>query len=133
MRRLIALFALSAVLAGLHAVPALAHAEKLAGGEWVLAGKSGKAAPYLRFEGGRVAGSGGCNRFGASYTQSGDSLSFSPVAATRMACKGAPMTTEHAFFDMLGRVKAMRIEGDTLSLLDGKGQVIGKLTRRMAQ
>lgn len=130
MRRLTAV---TAVLAGLLAMPVLAHAEKLSGGEWVLAGQSGQGAPFLRFEAGRVGGSGGCNGFGASYKQSGSSLSFSPIAATRMACAGNAMETEHAFFAMLEQVKGMKLDGDTLQLLDGKGQVIATLTRRMGQ
>ena len=130
MRRLIAL---SAILIGLGAMPVLAHAEKLAGGEWVLNGHSGKGAPFLRFEAGRVGGSGGCNQFGAGYQQSGDRLSFEPIMSSRMACMGAAMETENAFFDMLGRVQGMKLEGDTLKLLDASGKVIGALTRRMAQ
>jgi len=130
MRRLIAV---SAVLAGLYAMPVLAHAENLTGGDWVLSGQGGKGGPFLRFEAGRVGGSGGCNEFGASYKQSGDSLSFSPIAATRMACAGSAMDTERAFFGMLERVQGMKLDGDTLTLLDGSGKVIGTLTRRMAQ
>lgn len=126
-------FVLTAILAALQVAPALAHADKLAGGEWALAGKSGEDQPYLRFEGGRVGGSGGCNRFGASYSQSGDSLSFSPIAATRMACKGSAGETERAFFDMLGRVKGMKLSDDTLTLLDAEGRVLGTLTRRMTE
>ena len=129
MRRMIALTLLMlAVLAG----PAFAHEEKLAGGEWVLDG-AGERGPLLRFEAGRVAGIGGCNRFGGRYELTGDALSFSPLMATRMACRPDLMKAEQDFFDMLGKVKAMKLDGDTLQLLDGEGQQLARFTRRVAQ
>ncbi|MCA3555598.1 META domain-containing protein [Aestuariivirga sp.] len=128
MRQLIAVSGLTlALLAG----PALAHQEKLAGADWVLAGQTGQRAPFLRFEAGRVAGLGGCNRFGASYQLKGDRLSFSAIAATRMACDG--MEAEQAFFAMLGKVKAMKLDGDRLELLDGQGKVLAAFARRTAE
>jgi XRE family transcriptional regulator, regulator of sulfur utilization len=45
--------------------------------------------PSLQFvAGGRVTGSDGCNRIGASYTLVGASITFGPLIATRMACPG---------------------------------------------
>ena len=45
------------------------------------------SAPFLVFdEGGRVSGSGGCNRLAGTYTASGEQLAFGPLATTRMAC-----------------------------------------------
>lgn len=55
---------LSLLMLGLLAVPAAAHQDALAGVDWVLAGETGQRAPFLRFQAGRVAGLGGCNRFG---------------------------------------------------------------------
>ena len=129
MRRTL-LSALAALM--IAASPASAHEDRLAGGEWVLDG-SGARPPVLRFEAGRVSGTGGCNRFGGSYESDGATLSFSPLAATRMACPGEAMKTEQAFFDMLGKVKAMKLEGDRLDLLDGEGKVIGRFARQVAE
>ena len=130
MRRL---FAVSCLVLGLIAGPALAHEEKLAGAEWVLDGVTGERGPLLRFEAGRVAGIGGCNRFGGQYELKGDSLTFSPLAATRMACPGEAMKTEQAFFDMLGKVKAVKLEGDRLELLGANGEVLGRFNRQVAE
>jgi heat shock protein HslJ len=130
MRRIITLgFLLVAALAG----PAIAHEEKLAGADWVLTGVSGGRGPFLRFDGGRVGGLGGCNRFGGRYELKGDDLTFSPLMTTRMACRPDMMKAEQAFFDMLGKVKAIRLEGDRLELLDGKGTVLGRFARRVAE
>ena len=117
----------------LTAPPALAHQEKLAGVDWVLAGQTGERTPYLRFDGGRVGGLGGCNRFGGRYAMDGDRLSFSPLMATRMACRPDIMKAEQAFLDMLGQVKAMKLDGERLELLDGAGKVLAVFDRRVAE
>ena len=128
-RRIAVPFLVLAALAG----PAFAHQEKLAGGEWVLAGESGRQAPSLRFEGGRVAGSGGCNRFGGKYELTGSRLSFSPLAATRMACPPEIMKKEQGFFAMLGAVRGLTFEGDRLELRDGEGKVLASFVRRLEE
>ena len=112
------------------ATPGSAHEDKLAGGEWVLDGGGSKPA-VLRFEAGRVSGTGGCNRFGGSYESIGDKLSFSPLAATRMACEPEVMQAEQDFFAMLDRVRAMTLEGDALELRDESGATLARFTRRI--
>lgn len=129
MRRIMAV---SCLVLGLMAGHSRAHQERLAGADWVLAEAAGKQAPYLRFDAGRVAGLGGCNRFGGRYESTGDSLSFSTLIATRMACQPEVMSAEHAFFDMLDKVKAMKLDGDRLDLLDGAGKALGSFVRRVA-
>ena len=123
---------LAIALGGIAATPALAHEEKLAGGEWVLSGTGGRHAPVLRFEAGRVGGSGGCNRFGGRYELTGDKLTLSPLATTRMACPPEIMTREQAFLALLAAVRGATIDGDRLDLRDGDGKVIATLTRRVA-
>jgi heat shock protein HslJ len=121
------MFFLSAI-AGLG--PAHAHEERLAGGDWVLAGVSGAQGPVLRFEAGRVSGTGGCNRFGGRYEEEGDRLVFSPLAATRMACAPDVMRQEQAFFAMLSKVRRLRIETGTLTLMDDTGAPLASFMRR---
>ena len=48
------------------------------------------AAPSANFEGGRIAGSTGCNRFTAPYTVDSDALELDPIVATKMACPPRP-------------------------------------------
>ena len=124
---------LSLLMLGLLAVPAAAHQDALAGVDWVLAGETGQRAPFLRFQAGRVAGLGGCNRFGGTYVHKGDRLSFSPLAATRMACPGEVMKAEQAFFDMLAKVKGMKLSGEALELLDGDGRALARFDKRLEQ
>lgn len=126
------ILALICLLLGVLVQPAFAHDDKLAGADWVLDGATGKRAPFLHFDGGRVGGFAGCNRFGGQYEQTGGGLSFSPLAATRMACMDG-MDTEQQFLDMLGKVKGMKLEGDKLELLDAQGKVLASFTRRVAE
>ncbi len=68
-----------------------------------------------------VGGSAGCNGFSGRYTTAGDSLSFSPLATTRMACKKYVMAQEHVFLDAMSRVRSYAIDGGQLTLFDASG------------
>lgn len=125
MRRavLLACFSLLAV------VPALAEA-KLSGTGWVLS-SAGKRAPTIAFAAdGKVSGFSGCNRFFGGYEQSGDKLSFSALAGTRMACKNDAMKVEQGFLDMLAKVARSRREGGKLVLLDAAGRKLAVLSKK---
>jgi heat shock protein HslJ len=74
-------------------------------------------------EGNRMSGSTGCNRFTGTFTQSGDSLHFSPLAVTKMACPPALDTQERAFLAALQATAAMHLAGNTLELKDASGKV----------
>lgn len=71
---------------------------------------------------GRVAGSGGCNRYSGTYTADGSSLAVGPVAATKMACP-APgvMEQEGQYYGALTRVTTYTFDGDRLQLRDASG------------
>jgi len=66
---------------------------------------------------GRVSGTGGCNRYTAGYLAEGNTLKFTPAAATRKMCP-APgvMEQEQAFFRALDSVATFRIEADRLEM-----------------
>ena len=87
---------------------------------WVLADLGGTAvlakAPTLEFaDSGRVAGNGSCNRFTGSVRLSGESISFSPLAATRMACVDPAVTRqETSYFQALQGAERFRVDGNTL-------------------
>jgi heat shock protein HslJ len=68
--------------------------------------------------GGTVSGSTGCNSFHGTYTLSGDSLSFGPLATTRKACEQEVMTQEQAFVQAMEQVTGFSIEGPQLTLVD---------------
>lgn len=87
--------------------------------------------PYfvLYSEDQRVGGYGGCNRLTGQYVLSEDTLTFSQVGATMMACTDG-MEHERAFFDALGQGARWRIQGETLELLDANGQQVALFESR---
>ncbi len=82
-------------------------------------------------EAGQVAGSAGCNRYAGGYESEGDSLSFSPLRMTMMACPDEPRShQESAFSAALGQVASYRIEERELRLFDEAGELLMTLTPR---
>jgi heat shock protein HslJ len=80
----------------------------------------------LASEPARFTGSTGCNSMGGPYTLDGAALRLGPAVATRMACpRGAAIET--AFLAAIERVRAWRITGRTLDLLDDTGAVLARL------
>lgn len=75
----------------------------------------------VRFEAGRVAGSGGCNRFNAECRVVGERLEIGPIASTMMACPDPAMTVEAAVLAALGAAAAWAIEDGSLVLRDAGG------------
>ena len=76
------------------------------------------------FEAGQVGGSGGCNRYGASYTLAGESLTIMPGPMTMMACPEPQMSVEQQFMAALAATASYQISGDQLALLDASGQTV---------
>jgi heat shock protein HslJ len=72
---------------------------------------------------GRLTGSGGCNHLSGSYTVDGSQLELSRLITTMMACEKG-METERAFLQALERVRAWRIAGGTLELMDASGGLV---------
>jgi heat shock protein HslJ len=100
-----------------------ADASALEGTPWVLA--SGldvagweAAAPSATFEGGRVAGSTGCNRFNGPYAVDGDALEIGQLAQTSRACVPPADEVEREYTAALDRVAAWRSENEELVLMD---------------
>ena len=74
---------------------------------------------------GKVSGNSGCNRFMGSYTLSGEGLSFSDMAVTRMACPSPQMATEQRFLDLLKKItRATPGENAQLRLMAGDEQAM---------
>jgi heat shock protein HslJ/uncharacterized membrane protein len=74
---------------------------------------------------GKVSGKGGCNRFTGSYELTGESLSFGPLAATRMACPAPVMAVEARVFELMGTVSRVTPgDGRQLRLMSADRQVL---------
>ncbi len=98
------------------------------GGAAVLSGTN----PTLTFSGdGHANGNGGCNAFGGSYVRAGDTLTFSQIISTMMACTRPGLTSEqvmgqeHRFLSALnGDVRASQPESSVLVLTTAGGETL---------
>ncbi len=72
-----------------------------------------------------VAGTGGCNRYRASYVFDGERFGLTgPVVATLMACAEPQMTVEASFLARLAQAERVRVGEDGLVLLDAGGAAL---------
>lgn len=105
-------------------------AAALDGTAWVLSALPGQTlepgtSVTARFEGGRIQGTDGCNRYTVPYTQTGRAVQVgSRGAATLMACPPAVSRQAEAFMSALTRASAHRVEGGRLQLLAPDGAVL---------
>jgi uncharacterized lipoprotein YbaY/heat shock protein HslJ/uncharacterized lipoprotein NlpE involved in copper resistance len=83
----------------------------------------------LRPQDHRVGGSGGCNSLLGSYELEGDTLTFSKMATTQMACVEGE-DTDKSFLDALEQVKAWKIVGEHLELFDASGTLLARFEAR---
>jgi heat shock protein HslJ len=88
---------------------------------------------------GHMFGSGGCNRYRASFEMEGNSISISPPMSTRMACPDEKITEQETmYFALLETVSSFRFADQrgmtSLEMFDGADQrilgfVVGELAR----
>ena len=67
-------------------------------------------------EEGKAAGQGTCNRFVAIVAVAGDSIHFSGIGATRMACAEPLANQETNYLKALERAESFVIEGTSLAI-----------------
>jgi heat shock protein HslJ len=84
---------------------------------------------HVVFEDDRVSGNAGCNRFTASCTTEGTTLSIGAAATTRMACDEDSMTLERAVLAALDATVRFRLVGSSLTLLRSDGGIALALLR----
>jgi len=70
---------------------------------------------------GRVAGRGGCNRYGGSVKAESGSILLSELFSTKMACAPALMDQETRYMAALQAVRSYRMENTSLVLVDATG------------
>jgi heat shock protein HslJ len=76
----------------------------------------------------RVNGNAGCNTFFGSYQTDGETIRFSPMAATKMMCEvEAVNNQESAFLAALGSAAGVRVEEDIMYLDDADGNTLMRL------
>jgi putative lipoprotein len=78
----------------------------------------------------RAGGRGGCNSYFAQAELAAESLRFSAVAATRMACTDDAVTAQETnFFVALAATRFWRLRDDKLVLLDSAGRDVVVLAK----
>lgn len=103
---------------GLLAQPA--DPSPLAGTRWQLVEMNGAVEPFVTLtfdDQGRVSGNGGCNRYGGGYSTEGDSIRFTNLFSTMMACPH--LEVERAFFTALGSASTFELRDDSLIIRYG--------------
>jgi heat shock protein HslJ len=110
-----------------------ADSAPLDGTEWVLVALAGRQVPdgptaTLQFDGGRLTGSDGCNRFSGSYSATGSAFTVSSeLASTRMACPPQVEAEARAYLAALVGARAYRVDGARLMLLSADGVTFATL------
>ena len=128
--------AVTALLAACGSVQPVTDAPPLEKTAWVLSTLPGQSLaaespPTLRFEGGRVSGTDGCNRYSGAYSAEGAELKVSPqLASTRMACPPPVDAQAKAFIAALTGAGRFRVANEQLELLAADGAVLATLVRQ---
>ncbi len=79
---------------------------------------------------GELFGNGGCNSFRGNYEQTGNAITISPLATTRMACAEDIMVGEHSFIEALTSARSVEAMHLKLVLLDAEGNELLRLVRQ---
>ena len=79
-----------------------------------------RTVPRLPYVDGRLSIAPGCNSGSAEVEVVDDTVTFGPMALTRMACEGDVMEFEIAVVRMLGAPLEYTLESDELTLSDGE-------------
>jgi heat shock protein HslJ len=81
------------------------------------------------FAAGELSGSGGVNRYNASYeTKSGNLITIAQPAATMMAGPEDAMAQEQAYFAALTKAAEYTVTADSLTLMDDQGATLVRYT-----
>jgi heat shock protein HslJ len=115
---------------GWPTIGASAEPPPLDGTTWILTTLGGRTPPTgaiatARFDGGRVQGTNGCNRYSAPVARHGTQVKISPKAATtNMACPPDIMKLADAFMVALVSARGYRISSQQLDLRGADGAVL---------
>lgn len=118
-----------------HAVATPVTEDMLVGAAWQLQDLPGMATlrlpvPSIQFLGlQQVQGSDGCNRFAAKVSVAAQTVRFSDLRATLMACMPTAPGQEDRFFLALERTHSIRVQDGRLHLLDQSGKLLAVFRR----
>ena len=104
--------------------------EQLNGREFVIVTEGYNKKTSIGFQGDRVYGFSGINRYFGNYQISGGKFIFSDFGLTQMAGSEEEMTKELQFLDLLRKNKSIKLSGDTLTLVSTEGiELVFKKTK----
>jgi heat shock protein HslJ len=115
---------------GWQSISASSDSPPLDGTTWILTSLGGRTPPTdatatARFDGSRVQGSNGCNRYSAPVVMRGTTIEISRKAATtNMACAPDLMKLADAFMTALFSARSYRSSSHQLELLGADGRVL---------
>lgn len=102
-------------------------------GNWKLVSYGSKSDPTsaapgvdatVTFADGKVNGNVGCNSFGGDYKVSGDTIIFSQIVSTMMACADPLMQQESAVFSVFTDKATFTVDGITLTIVSADGNSV---------
>jgi len=103
----------------------------LAGIPWTLVSLGGQPLPpgarppTAAFDGARVSGFGGCNRYtGQAEEKSSGAITIGSLAVTKMACPGPAMEVEARYLTVLGGATKYVFAGRRLVLSGSAGEMV---------
>lgn len=123
----IGLLAAAALAAACGTMPAAEQLPSLDGTAWVLENLTGRTLaegqrPTLRFDGDRLSGSDGCNRFSGRYTVAKQAFKVvPPLATTQMACPAEIGEQARAFIEALTVAGSYQVAAGKLALIAASG------------
>ena len=95
--------------------------EQLNGREFMIVTDGYNKQVSIGFQGDRVYGFSGINRYFGDYQVSGGKLVFGEFGLTRMGGSQDEMTKELQFLDLLKNNKSVKLSGGTLTLISNEG------------
>ena len=95
--------------------------EQLNGREFTIVTDGYNKKASIGFQGDRVYGFSGINRYFGDYQVSGGKLVFGEFGLTRMGGSQDEMTKELQFLDLLKNNKSVKLSGGTLTLISNEG------------
>jgi len=103
----------------------------LDGSSWTLVAWSASSADptaftiTIEFSSGMVGGQAPVNSYGGAYSARRDGrIEIREISSTLMAGPESAMRAEALYFELLGRVDHWRVDGDTLTLSDGRTEAL---------
>ena len=89
----------------------------------------GKNDYFISFDANKVSGFMGCNLYSGTYEIEGETITISPLLATKKYCENQ-MEHEANWFNLAQKVSNFKIESKTILLFDDSNKLVLKATKQ---